>query len=318
MPETKTLLGVEVKSADEGKALVKFAAYDEIDHHGDVTLKGAFRDGKSVLVSSYNHASWGGALPVGKGVIRDSADGKSAVAELQFFMNTQAGRETFETVKATGELQQWSYGFNVEDQEQGEFEGKSVRFLKSLDVYEISPVLVGAGKSTETLAIKGLTPEQIEQMAEWLEEQKANSKPKPKPKPKRDDEDEDEDNPKNSKKPQNNNDEDEEEEDDEKNPRRRKKPGNSGKMRMSDQCLETVMTVKDLADRAEEIVALRKAEGKKGLSTETQMLLGLVGDQLERIKALASGSDASSDEDPNTVSVGDALVMRTLKNLSEE
>lgn len=281
MPETKTLLGVEVKSADEGKALVKFAAYDEIDHHGDVTLKGAFQSGKSVLVSSYNHASWGGALPVGKGVIRDSADGKSAVAELQFFMNTQAGRETFETVKATGELQQWSYGFNVEDQEQGEFEGKSVRFLKSLDVYEISPVLVGAGKSTETLAIKGLTPEQIEQMAEWLEEQK-------------------------------------EEEDDEKNPRRRKKPGNSGKMRMSDQCLATVMTVKDLADRAEEIVALRKAEGKKGLSTETQMLLGLVGDQLERIKALASGSNASSDEDPNTVSVGDALVMRTLKNLSEE
>lgn len=324
MTETKALVGVEVKSADQGLASVKFAAYDEVDHHGDVTMKGAFKEGQQVIVSSYNHASWGGSLPVGKGTIRTGIDGKSAVADLQFFMNTQAGRETFETIKATGELQQWSYGFNIEEQEQGEFKGKNVRFLKALDVYEISPVLMGAGKSTATLAVKSREGDvdelyDLEEVQEWLK-----AKPKPKPKPKDDeekkpgdkkpkDEDDGKKKPSDSKKPSD--DEDEEEEDDEKKPRR-KKPGNSGKMRMSDHCLEVLTSVKELADRAEEIVALRTAEGKKGLAPETQVLLELVSDQLERLKAVGGEGNLVPSDEIN--SVDESLLMRSFKNLSEE
>lgn len=106
MSETKAFSGVEIKSVDEGRVLAHFATYNEIDHHDDLTRKGAFEDGAEVVVSAYNHQSWGGSLPVGKGRIRDGGTG--AVADIQFFMNTQAGRDTFETVKQLGSLQQWS------------------------------------------------------------------------------------------------------------------------------------------------------------------------------------------------------------------
>jgi HK97 family phage prohead protease len=306
--ETKALRGVEVKSAQEGRALVKFAAYDEIDHHSDVTVKGAFRDGQRIVVSAYNHQSWGGALPVGKGTIRTSADGKSAVGDLQFFMSTEAGRETFETVKELGDLQQWSYGFDVVDSELGEFEGKSVRFLKEVNVHEISPVLVGAGKTTATLAVKsreGVVEEyDLDEIQEWLK-----AKPKPKPKPGEKDEDEGKKKPNGDSKKPKDDEEDEEEDDEDKKKPQRKKPGNSGKMRMSDHCLSVLTEVKELADRAEEIVVLRKADGKKGLAPDTQVLLELVGEQLKRLDSLVRSSDPTTH---------DAEIARAFKNLSEE
>ena len=62
--------------------------------------------------------------------------------------------ETYKTVKNLGDLQEWSYGFKVLDDEIGEFQGKQVRILKKLDVYEVSPVLIGAGVGTGTTSLK--------------------------------------------------------------------------------------------------------------------------------------------------------------------
>jgi hypothetical protein len=53
------------------------------------------------------------------------------------------------------ELQEWSYGFKVLESEEGEFEGRQVRFLKKMQVFEVSPVMQGAGVETMTVAIKG-------------------------------------------------------------------------------------------------------------------------------------------------------------------
>jgi phage head maturation protease len=150
--QTKALRGVEIKDASQGVIQAVFSTFDVIDRDGDVTRKAAFRNGAPVRISAYNHASWEGALPVGKGVIRVTAN--EAVLEGQFFMNTTAGRDTFETVKAMGELQEFSYGFHVTDSEPGEVEGKSVRIIKGVDVAEVSPVLLGAGIGTRTLALK--------------------------------------------------------------------------------------------------------------------------------------------------------------------
>jgi hypothetical protein len=158
----KALTGVEIKDASKGEITAVFSRFDVVDSDGDVTLKGAFDDGAPVLIGAYGHASWGptrGASsvprpPIGKGTIK--TDTEKAVLQGQFFMDMQDGRDTFESVKGCGDLQQWSYGYDIVDSEYGEFNGRKVQFLKKLAVPEISPVLAGAGVGTQTLEVKGL------------------------------------------------------------------------------------------------------------------------------------------------------------------
>lgn len=155
MTERKSLSGVEIKDADKGIVTAVFSTMNVRDHDGDFTREGAFTDGAKVAISAYGHKSWDGALPVGKGVIR--VKGKKAVLEGQFFMNTQHGKDTFETVKALAEdgLGEWSYGYDVEEHSYGKEGDRPVRYLDRLKVHEVSPVLLGAGLNTRTLSAKG-------------------------------------------------------------------------------------------------------------------------------------------------------------------
>lgn len=155
MAQQKQLSHVELKSGDRGEFSAVFSTFNVIDSDGDVTLPGAFTEGEEVLVSSYGHASWQGALPVGKGRIRTTKS--EAIVDGQFFMETSHGRDTFQVVKALGGNQQWSYGFDVVEGEPGKHAGREVQFLKKLKVHEVSPVLIGAGVNTRTLAVKALT-----------------------------------------------------------------------------------------------------------------------------------------------------------------
>lgn len=144
---------LELKKEKEGSFTAKIATLNVIDKDGDVTIPGAFPEGKEVLVSAYQHESWGGALPVGKAIIREK--GENVLAEGEFNLATQTGREHYEAVKFSGGLQEWSYGFSVKDVEpEVDWEGQKVRLLKAVEPYEISPVLLGAGIDTQTLAIK--------------------------------------------------------------------------------------------------------------------------------------------------------------------
>lgn len=149
----KSLSGIEIKDAEQGKIRAVFATLNVIDHDGDVTLPGAFTDGAEVRISVWNHGSWGpNLLPVGKGTIRE--EGNEAILEAQFFMGTEAGRDHFTVVKELGPLCEWSYGYDVEDSERGTKDGKEVTFLKQVTTHEVSPVILGAGLNTRTLAAK--------------------------------------------------------------------------------------------------------------------------------------------------------------------
>lgn len=149
---TKTMAGVEVKNADKGEVSAVFSRFNVVDKDGDVTVPGAFEDGAEVRISAYQHQSWTGALPVGKGTIRQTDT--EAILDGQFFLNTQAGRDTFEVVKGMGPLQEWSYGFDVLDSEPGKWGGEPVNFLKRMKTHEVSPVMIGAGVDTRTLSVK--------------------------------------------------------------------------------------------------------------------------------------------------------------------
>lgn len=148
-------LTVQVKDAEKGIVECVFAVLNVKDHDNDVTLPGAFEDGAAVRISAYGHSSWMGELPVGRGVIR--IEGDKAILDGQFFLSTTHGRDTFQTVKEMGDLQEWSYGYEVLETGEvtEELRQRGVyRVLKKLKVHEVSPVLIGAGIGTETLSVK--------------------------------------------------------------------------------------------------------------------------------------------------------------------
>ena len=145
--ERKTVRG-EIKEAAEGASegvvVARIATFNAKDKDGDITLAGAF--GEQTVPMVYGH-DWL-SMPIGKGRIYEEAD--SAIFEGQFNLNIEPGREAFESVKFMGDLQEWSYGYEVKDYEMT----KEARILKSLGVKEASPVLVGAGMDTGTLLVK--------------------------------------------------------------------------------------------------------------------------------------------------------------------
>lgn len=151
MNQTKALKA-SVSNEDLGEVEAVFSTLDVVDKDGDITPASAFRDGQRVKISAYNHSIWDGAMPVGVGTIH--VDGNEAILKGRFFMSTTGGRETFEVVKALGESQEWSYGFEVMDSEKDTKDGKPVRILKDLNVFEVSPVFIGAGVNTHTRSAK--------------------------------------------------------------------------------------------------------------------------------------------------------------------
>jgi HK97 family phage prohead protease len=152
--KTKTFrAAMEIKANGQpGEFRAVFSTFNVIDHDGDVTLPGAFKDNAAVRISYWGHR-WQD-LPVGRGVIHQ--DEKQAWVDGVFFLETQAGKETYLTVKGLGDLQEWSYGYDILNSELGKQDGQDVRFLKALEVPEVSPVLLGAGIDTRTEEIKGM------------------------------------------------------------------------------------------------------------------------------------------------------------------
>lgn len=143
---------IELKQGEgkEGQFRAVFSRLNVVDHDGDVTLPGAFEDGQKVRIAYWGHR-WQD-LPVGKGVIH--ADEEVAWVDGEFFLDTAAGLETYKTVKNLEDLQEWSYGFDIVKSSDGKHGDRHVRFLETLVVHEVSPVMLGAGIGTGTVDIK--------------------------------------------------------------------------------------------------------------------------------------------------------------------
>jgi len=145
---------MQLKKDDEsgeftGGFMAVFATLNVEDLDGDVTIPGAFEAGQEVIVEPWNH---GWTLPAGMGVIQ--ADEEKAWIDGNFFLDTDVGKQNYQTVKNLGGLAQWSYTFDVVDEGKGEFEERQVNYLRTLDVVGVSPVTRGAGIDTRTVNIK--------------------------------------------------------------------------------------------------------------------------------------------------------------------
>ena len=139
---------VEYK-AEEGSIRALFSTFDVVDLDGDIVLSTAIQNGATVpMVWAHDWSN-----PVGKGMV--TTDSRGATFDGGFFLQTSKGRDAYETVKAMGELKEYSWGFRVRDYEWREDEQHGlVRVIKKADIFEVSPVLKGAGVGTMTLAIK--------------------------------------------------------------------------------------------------------------------------------------------------------------------
>jgi len=151
-------IDIELKD-DSGQVEAVFSIFNSLDSDGDIVKPGAVKSGfKNNQVPMVWSHKWD--MPIGKGTIAQDDD--KAVFKGEFFMDTESGKEAYNLVKNMGDMQQWSFGYKVNDSEYDkakDSEGRdtNARYLKDLTVYEVSPVLVGANQDTYTLAIKSNT-----------------------------------------------------------------------------------------------------------------------------------------------------------------
>ena len=153
--------GIALKAMDdEGRGMARIATLSAVDHDGDTYAKGAFGEAQwSQILAAHN---WG-TVPLGKARVFERGD--EALAELHLNLATDAGKQWHAALKFDLEnleggappVQEWSYGFRVLDAAHEEREGERVRVLKRLKVFEVSPVVQGAGMNTGTLVMKGAT-----------------------------------------------------------------------------------------------------------------------------------------------------------------
>ena len=148
----------------EGKVEAVFSVFNEIDSDGDVvrpnSIKSGYGDKGVAMVWGHD---WKDVI--GRGEIVQDND--KAVFKGQFIMDTERGRDAYNVVKAMGDLQQWSFGYEVVDSEKGLFQSKDgeleqeVRFLNDVKVWEVSPVLVGANQNTYTIGVKEFSKDDL-------------------------------------------------------------------------------------------------------------------------------------------------------------
>lgn len=150
--------GVQLKAMDDaGHGLAQIATLSAVDSDGDTYAAGAFGEQWAKILAGHNWHH----IPLGKARVYEEGD--AAFAELHLNLETEAGRDWHQALKfdlagcCDGEspaLQEWSYGFKILDSAQETHDGNRVRVLKKLDVFEVSPVVLGAGVGTRTLAMK--------------------------------------------------------------------------------------------------------------------------------------------------------------------
>lgn len=155
MLEDKRVIAVALKAADgqpDGAIRAVFSTFDEVDRDGDIVLASAFTHGQAVPLTWAHH--WD--MPVGKGVIL--IEPGRAVFDGSLFLDTEVGQQAYKTIRAMGDLQHYSWGFKVVDAAFEQRGDQVVRVIKRAEVFEVSPVLVGANADTFTLGIKASMP----------------------------------------------------------------------------------------------------------------------------------------------------------------
>lgn len=146
---------------EAGEVSAEVATLDVIDKDRDVTLSGFFGKQNTRLVAAHDWTQ----IMLGKGIVEEQ--GRKAVFAGRLNLDDPTAEQLHSKLrfdmKHPPPMIEWSYGFSIKQggARVGDFKGEQVRFLQPLedgspgaDVHEVSPVLIGAGEDTGTLAVK--------------------------------------------------------------------------------------------------------------------------------------------------------------------
>ncbi len=145
----------------KGLISVVFATMGVWDKDGDMAMPGFYGEQDVALLPTHDWSH----VPLGKGKTRE--EGNQAIADIQMNLELQSAKDWLSAIKfdlKVGKpIQEYSYGFKVLDggSRMGEGLGRQGRILQPREdgtpgskIWEVSPVLVGAGEKTGTISAK--------------------------------------------------------------------------------------------------------------------------------------------------------------------
>lgn len=195
--EHKLSTGLIMGTDDAGIVEAIWSVFGVLDGGGDIVQPGAFaktfveRGGKVKVLDQHNAQSVLNVIgrPVAMRELAryelppallaqyPEATG-GAWAKVQFLLNTPEGAGAFERIKA-GAVDEWSFGYDALDKDYSEVKGPDgqpvmARNLRTIKLYELSPVIWGMNEATMTTSAKDATPGEakpwgvIHEGAEWV------------------------------------------------------------------------------------------------------------------------------------------------------
>jgi len=165
---------VFITKLDEEQGIVEtvFAVFGNLDKVNDVIHPGAFvktfveRGGKIKVLDQHRTDSVLSVLgkprmlrELGRNELPPDLLAKypeatgGAWSQVQFNLKTQAGHDVFQHFKA-GDIDEWSFGYDALDFDYSDVEGVKARNLRTIKLYELSPVVWGANPATVTTSVK--------------------------------------------------------------------------------------------------------------------------------------------------------------------
>jgi HK97 family phage prohead protease len=143
----------EFKVSGDGRTVEGYAStFGNIDHVGDVVVAGAYKrtlnnnKGRIKVLRDHEH-------PIGVPI--EAYEDTKGLYTRSRISDTQLGNETL-TLLRDGVLDRMSIGYEPVQKEHGEHEGKQVRFLKEIKLYEWSIVTFPANDAAAVTGIKAL------------------------------------------------------------------------------------------------------------------------------------------------------------------
>jgi hypothetical protein len=147
MTEYKSFTPTEFKSDSHGSAQFIIATTGVLDSDGDVLLPGAIGQQIAVVIPAHDWQS----QPLGKA--RISEQGDHIVADVSF-NPTPSAQAWFSAIKWDFQnppaVQEYSWGYTPTQSNPGDFHGTAARYLESVTIHEVSPVIRAASIGSRT------------------------------------------------------------------------------------------------------------------------------------------------------------------------
>lgn len=170
---------VAITAVDEAQGIVEavWAVMGNVDEVGDIIHPGAFtktfneRGNQIKLLDNHRTDSVMASL----GLVKELREVKRAElpqsmmdsypdvtggawGRFQFLLDTPEGKGAFARIKS-GAVDKWSFGYDAVDKDYSQKDGKAVRNLRGIKLYEVSPVLFPANSATATTDAKSVPNE---------------------------------------------------------------------------------------------------------------------------------------------------------------